>query len=746
MQVEVDLELGILCVYTPVVKRTLGHNQRWRSRRSELATPERRFRWCAVEPAPHPWTRGPMSGREKPGLITDPTAFAYRPTHLHGGGTGLDDAWANWANDRRHIDSPSHGMATSPVPFESHSPVLPSTPDSMIFWGDPGLDPESDSDADSDSEGHPLAETTGIQGRLNTAAQPLLLASPPPTGSKKSEALDDATSERGPAARPGGSAGPAVQILILEDGEKAASERVPRPGPRSKQEPKLNNDRAAPRVRAAEKPEPDENLSREEQEEKAKKVQIANLAKRFPSLNLEEVKEALAATSFHAGRASKVLMRKVMDQRQAVDDMLEKEAEAVGALGAQTQPARPLAVNTSHGSSLAAADSQLPSAIQLTGSEAQPGINGIWVKSGKVNDRPAYLLTEESGLVMYWQYNIDVRCADGMQNQWLIADKVGSGYRAAVFGLPGGGPLDVPPRSWQVATNGSWVAEESISLSSVKLYRAARDAVATLERDLDKLGRFQDPTEAGRFLKGEKVMVTQMVETNTGLRVKTAYGWVSMVAVSGVALLEPWKETREIDMSGVLGRQKPASHRTAQKFAEIDGILGLPRFPAMKPFHGAVLSNPRLRTREAPMRHGPLLPPPAVSAVSGLVLRQPERLTKQLPDLDVALHEGVRRQMAVSKTVAREQLLPLISWSDHLAQSRSRFALATPPSGAPPTATFRRLHPGAHSTAAGLSRQGPYPEESRSFRQLQSDTDNDVVDFAQPRHDDLLTKPLWAPT
>ena len=372
-----------------------------------------------------------MSGREKPGLITDPTAFAYRPTHLHGGGTGLDDAWANWANDRRHIDSPSHGMATSPVPFESHSPVLPSTPDSMIFWGDPGLDPESDSDADSDSEGHPLAETTGIQGRLNTAAQPLLLASPPPTGSKKSEALDDATSERGPAARPGGSAGPAVQILILEDGEKAASERVPRPGPRSKQEPKLNNDRAAPRVRAAEKPEPDENLSREEQEEKAKKVQIANLAKRFPSLNLEEVKEALAATSFHAGRASKVLMRKVMDQRQAVDDMLEKEAEAVGALGAQTQPARPLAVNTSHGSSLAAADSQLPSAIQLTGSEAQPGINGIWVKSGKVNDRPAYLLTEESGLVMYWQYNIDVRCADGMQNQWLIADKVGSGYRAA---------------------------------------------------------------------------------------------------------------------------------------------------------------------------------------------------------------------------------------------------------------------------------------------------------------------------
>jgi hypothetical protein len=255
--------------------------------------------------------------------------------------------------------------------------------------------------------------------------------------------------------------------------------------------------------------------------------------------------------------------------------------------------------------------------------------------------------------------------------------------------------LDVPPRSWQVATNGSWVNEETISLSAVRVYRAARDAVATLERDLDKLGRFQDPIEGGRFLKGEKVVATQVVETGTGLRVKTTYGWVSMVAVSGVVLLEPWKEQRKIDLSGVLGRKKPPSHRTAQKFAEIDGILGLPRFPAMKPFHGAVLMNPQLRSREAPMRHGPLLPPPATKGGSGLVPRQPERLTKQLPDLDVTLNDGLNRQMAVTKLVAKQQLMPISSWSNHLTKTRTRVGLATPPPGAPPTATFRRLHPGA---------------------------------------------------
>ena len=253
--------------------------------------------------------------------------------------------------------------------------------------------------------------------------------------------------------------------------------------------------------------------------------------------------------------------------------------------------------------------------------------------------------------------------------------------------------MDVPPNSWQVATNGSWVTEATISLSAVRLYRAARDAVATLERDLDTLGRFQDPVEGGRFRKGEKVVATQVVETNTGLRVKSKYGWVSMVAVSGVVLLEPWNDPREIDLSGVLGRKKPPSHRTAQKFAEIDGILGLPRFPAMKPFHGAVLRTPKLRNREAPMRHGPLLPPPPASVGSGLVPREPERLTKQLPDLDVTLHAGVDRQMTMTKTIAKEQLMPLSTWSDHLAKSRTRVGLATPPSGPPPTATFQRLHP-----------------------------------------------------
>ena len=198
----------------------------------------------------------------------------------------------------------------------------------------------------------------------------------------------------------------------------------------------------------------------------------------------------------------------------------------------------------------------------------------MWcAQAGLVNERPGYL--SSSGKVLYWQYNIDVRCADGMQNQWLIADGVGKGFRAAAFGEPGGGPLDVAPRSWQVAVNGSWVAEPSITLSAVRVYRAARQAVATLERDLDKLGRFQDPTEGGRFQKGDQVVTTQLVETGTGLRVKTALGWVSMVAVSGAVLLEPWTDGRRIDISGLTARKRPPSHRTAQKFAEVDGILGI---------------------------------------------------------------------------------------------------------------------------------------------------------------------------
>ncbi len=605
-----------------------------------------------------------------------------------------------------------------PANFGIHSPAVPGTPDSMIFWGDPGEDSSSGEDSESEDEGGPITEAPmeavaqqrahnatmlprpyEKQGRLNTAARPLVTAAPPPTGKKKLDAADSAGRPASASERKT----PVVQVLILEDEQKTAPAAVPRPVPRpepepeptSKPAPKLNSRNTLQKLTPAE-PEPDDNLTKEERDaaeaQKAKEIQIANLAKRFPLLEKEEVKAALEEKKWHAGRASKILMKKVMEHRQAVDEMVAQETEAIETLEARRSPENPLP-NTSHGSSLAAADAKLPSALQLTGSEAQPDINGVWVKSGTVNGRPAYLLTEECGFVLYWQYNIDVRCADGMQNQWLIADKVGAGYRAAAFGPPGGGPLDVPPRSWQVATNGSWVNEETISLSAVRVYRAARDAVATLERDLDKLGRFQDPIEGGRYIKGEKVVATQVVETGTGLRVKTAYGWVSMVAVSGVVLLEPWKEQRKIDMSGLLGRKNPPSHRTAQKFAEIDGILGLPRFPAMKPFHGAVLMNPKLRSREAPMRHGPLLPPPATSA--GLVPRQPERLTKELADLDMTLSDGVNRQMAVAKLVAKQQLMPLISWSDHLKTSRTRVGLATPPSGAPPTATFRRLHPGA---------------------------------------------------
>ena len=293
-------------------------------------------------------------------------------------------------------------------------------------------------------------------------------------------------------------------------------------------------------------------------------------------------------------------------------------------------------------------------------------------------------------------------------------------------------------------TNATWVGEESVSLSAVRVYRAARQAVATLERDLDKLGRFQDPTEGGRFQKGEKVVTTQLVETASGLRVKTVYGWVSMVAVSGVVLLEPWKDPRTIDTSGLTARKNPPSHRTAQEFAEVDGIWGIPRFPAMKPFHGAVLRNPGLRMdhspgsvrrRKAPMRHGPLLvaPPTSIPSGSGLITRAPERLAGSLPELDKTLDFGWEREMKSARAVAKEQLIPLSSWSDHLQQSRQRFGLATPPSLPAPTNTFRRLHPAPARTprqikprvfyspgSAMRSRPEPLPRGGLADKKVQS--------------------------
>eukprot|EP01043_Picozoa_sp_COSAG02_P068260 COSAG02_NODE_11272_length_1756_cov_4.076041_1_plen_297_part_10 len=297
---------------------------------------------------------------------------------------------------------------------------MPGTPDSVIFWGDPGEDFSSSEDGESEDEGGPITEAPieavaqqqerarnatmhprlhEKQGRLNTAAQPLVTAAPPPTGKKKLDTVDFA----GRPASANERKTPVVQVLILEDEQKpapaaAAARPVPRPEPESESTSKpapTSNSRNVLQKPTGAEPEPDDSITTEEQEaaeaQKAKEVQIANLAKRFPSIEKEEVKAALEEKKWHAGRASKILMRKVMDHRQAVDEMVAKETEAIETLEARRSPENPLP-NTSHGSSLAAADAKLPRAFQLIGSEAQPDINGVWVKSGTVNGRPAYLL------------------------------------------------------------------------------------------------------------------------------------------------------------------------------------------------------------------------------------------------------------------------------------------------------------------------------------------------------------------
>ena len=103
-----------------------------------------------------------------------------------------------------------------------------------------------------------------------------------------------------------------------------------------------------------------------------------------------------------------------------------------------------------------------------------------------------------------------------------------------------------------------------------------------------------------------------------------------------------------------------------------------PRFPAMKPFHGAVLHNPRLRSRAPPARHGPVLPAPSLGR--GLKKRSPERLAGPAPlPVDAYLDDGLEHQMYQTRQEARDELLPLAGWSSHLRSSRQQFAIATPP-------------------------------------------------------------------
>ena len=58
------------------------------------------------------------------GLITDPTAGKdYHRTSREKPTEAEQVEWADWVNDRRHIDSPTRDLAESPIEIRSHSPA-----------------------------------------------------------------------------------------------------------------------------------------------------------------------------------------------------------------------------------------------------------------------------------------------------------------------------------------------------------------------------------------------------------------------------------------------------------------------------------------------------------------------------------------------------------------------------------------------------------------------------------------------
>ena len=312
---------------------------------------------------------------------------------------------------------------------------------------------------------------------------------------------------------------------------------------------------------------------------KTRKAQFGNLKRLFPSMTADDIAMAMKESGNHAGKATALLQAKYQAQQHKKHELLQASAP-----------------NAKKDDEMSEAAKAAPNCVQVEGSVIQDAVNTCFVKVGAVNGRAAYLSV--SGLHLWWQYNIDVRCSAGMQSQWHISDAIGEGYRACGFHNGAGeGPLEALPGTWQVAANGTWSTEKSLKISAVQAFRCMRRAMATIERDVSALSRISEgPTIGGYFEEGEQVVVLQVADLPGGAqRMRTKLGWVSRVAEGGNVLLAPWVEARKIDQSAILARRKPKSHRFAQKFAEVDGITQLPRFPALKPFHGPVLRKPQLR-------------------------------------------------------------------------------------------------------------------------------------------------------
>jgi hypothetical protein len=202
---------------------------------------------------------------------------------------------------------------------------------------------------------------------------------------------------------------------------------------------------------------------------------------------------------------------------------------------------------------------------------------------------------------------------------------------------------------------------------------------------------------------------------------------VSMVAVGGNVLLEPWRDARQIDSSALSSRQVPSSHRSAQKFAEVDGIKQLPRYPALKPFHGPVLAQPSLWVQQSGRSVATLSTTTTAvrltaAAARPALYRLPPRATVNLETFNL------RRHIARMARSEEEEVRPMGRWSEALHSAHHSIGakplhIPSPPARSPSVRGRRRQGGeggggggGATAAAASASAVGVSPRAAGRLR------------------------------
>ena len=85
----------------------------------------------------------------------------------------------------------------------------------------------------------------------------------------------------------------------------------------------------------------------------------------------------------------------------------------------------------------------------VMGSNYQGEINGCYKSRNRdENEHPSY--KNQYSKILYWQPK------DG--GQWVICDKVGTGFRAFA-GSDAMIPVNIPPGEWQVSNDAQWIKE-----------------------------------------------------------------------------------------------------------------------------------------------------------------------------------------------------------------------------------------------------------------------------------------------